>query len=205
VEPRALLRKRSFLIQTYERIRLVNKEGLPRAGAYDTLLPSKRQAAESEMDAAKILEILASIVTIAGLFLIVLQIRLDRKEASNSRHLDIVLSLSESFRSRWESGWRGSLGEIEKAQDNIPPKQREQLCNMLNWIDWCGRILKWIDRGSVGVLQASAEELLFQTVGPQFKQIIEQSASQSIMSEAKSSKHWVGVDTVREKLGNYGI
>jgi hypothetical protein len=201
------------LLQTYERIRLVNKDGLPRAGAYDRLLPDNRQAAESEMDAvAKTLDVLASIFTIAGLFLVVWQIHLARKEASDSRreasdsrHLDIVLNLSESFRSRWESGWRGSLREIEEAHNNISPKHREQLLNMLNWIDWCGRILKWIDRGSVGFLQASAEELLFETVGPQFNRIIKVSDSHSIMSEAKPNKHWEGVDTVREKLGGCHI
>jgi len=163
-------------------------------------------------DIAKILDILASIGTLVGLVFVVLQINSarneakdSRNEARDSRHLNIVLNLSESFRWRWESGWKGSLREIEKAHNNDFPKDQEQLINMLNWINSCGRILKQIDRKKGVSLQASAEKLLFETVGPQFHRIIKVSDSRSIMSGAKANEDWDGVCTVREKLGDYDI
>lgn len=151
---------------------------------------------------SQIFQILGSLGTIAGLLFLVWQVSSARKDANASRNLDIVLNLSESFRSRWESGWRVALREIKKEDNisNISQEHRDQLLNMLNWINWCGKILRGIDRSS------SAQEILFESIGTQFDQIIK--AGCPITSEGKQIKgsdHWEGVDEVEQRLQDYGI
>jgi hypothetical protein len=69
--------------------------------------------------------------------------RKSHKEAIKAQYLQIILSISESFRNKWEAEWSNILDELnvsykERLTDTIPEKHRKSIRYMLNWIDWLG-------------------------------------------------------------------
>jgi hypothetical protein len=145
------------------------------------------------------LEIIALIVQMVSLPIAVWSIYWARKEAKNSRDLQIALELSESFRSRWESNWRTTLKEVEEAQSkyhgaDVPTKHQVELINMLNWIDWVGTLIK--------NKSLSNQKVLLGTLSPQFTRIIK--AGRSMLEEdirKEGRDYWGGVLVIVETLG----
>lgn len=69
--------------------------------------------------------------------------RKSHKQTIKAQYLQIILSISESFRDKWESGWSDTLEELnsshkERMTDPIPEKHLKDIRYMLNWIDWLG-------------------------------------------------------------------
>lgn len=92
----------------------------------------------------EILQVVSLVAATLGLLLAVVQLYIGRKEAQAGRDLEVILSLSESFRTRWEAGWGDALDRIEAGASGgaSPDEQGEiELSYMLNWIDWLGNLL----------------------------------------------------------------
>ncbi len=147
------------------------------------------------MATKQLLEVVVLFVQIISFPFAAWSIYLARKEAKASRDLQIALNLSESFRSRWEGGWSDALHEINDAQkassdpNEVPVKCRDRLFQMLNWIDWLGVLIR--------NKSLSKKELIFDSIGPQFIEIINISTP-LVEPEIQTlgPKHWAGLLTV---------
>ena len=144
------------------------------------------------------LELLALVIQVISFPIAAWALYMTRKEAKASRDLQIVLNLSESFRSRWEGGWSSAMyklkEELEAINTNdVPEKNRDPLYEMLNWIDWLGVLIR--------AESLSEKEIILDSIGPQFVDIINTSRSfleQEIQD--KGPKHWSGLLTVANAL-----
>jgi hypothetical protein len=95
----------------------------------------------------QVVSILANVAQALAVIVAVWSLSSSRKEAKASRDLDVALNLSESFRTRWESGWAECLEAVGADHRNgrpgdLPPEHVKQLRHMLNWVDWLGTMLK---------------------------------------------------------------
>ena len=144
------------------------------------------------------LQVVALIIQIISFPIAAWALYMTRKEAKASRDLQIALSLSESFRSRWEGGWSNALYEIRLAQDaaktnEVPEKDRDPLYQMLNWIDWLGVLIR--------TKSLTEREIIFRTIGTQFRQII--NASRTFLEpeiQKEGPEYWSGLLIVAKAL-----
>jgi hypothetical protein len=94
-----------------------------------------------------LLEMLAFAAQIISFPIAAVSIFLSRTEAKASRDLQVALTLSDSFRKYWESGWGETLEAITDFQKlnpgtDLSKEHEKQLRFMLNWIDWLGTFIK---------------------------------------------------------------
>lgn len=150
------------------------------------------------MTLKEFLELLALVIQIISFPIAAWALYMTRREAKASRDLQIALSLSESFRSRWEGGWSDALYELKQAQEatntnDVPEKDRDPLYQMLNWIDWLGVLIR--------TKSLSEKEIIFGSIGPQFLQIINTSRP-FIETEIqkKGPRYWSGLLIVAKAL-----
>ena len=65
------------------------------------------------------------------------------KQTIKSQHLQIILTISESFRNKWEENWNDILDELDVDHispriKDIPSNSKNNVSYMLNWVDWMG-------------------------------------------------------------------
>ena len=84
-----------------------------------------------------ILEIVALVAGILGVPVAVYQLYVGRREAQAARNLDVALSLSESFRTKWDTQWAHALRAADSSESD-----QIALESMLNWVDWLGTLMK---------------------------------------------------------------
>lgn len=145
------------------------------------------------------LGLLALVIQIVSFPIAAWALYMTRKEAKASRDLQIALTLSESFRSRWEGGWSSELYKIRLAQDaaktnEVPEKDRDPLYQMLNWIDWLGVLIR--------EKSLTEKAIIFRSITPQFRQII--NTSRTFVEEEiqrEGPEYWSGVLIVANSLG----
>lgn len=145
-----------------------------------------------------ILEMLSFVAQIISFPVAAISIILGQREAKASRDIQIALSLSESFRQYWESGWAEHLEAIIESQSESDTKtfsktQEKQLRFMLNWIDWLGVFIK--------TKHFSKPEIIFGSISGRLLQII--NLGQPIIeSDIKENgvNYWSGVLNVSSLL-----
>ena len=145
-----------------------------------------------------ILEVLALIVQIIGFPVAAISLFMARKEAKASRDLQIALTLSESFRSRWEGGWSDVMYELKQVlktsdSDEVPIKYRDHIYKMMNWIDWLGILIK--------TKSLSEKKIIFDSIRPQLVDIIK--ISRPLIrkdTELNDENYWAGLHTVAAGL-----
>jgi len=150
------------------------------------------------MTLKSILELLALVVQIVSFPIAAWSIYLARKEAKASRDLQIALTLSESFRERWEGGWSDTLYELKQVlrtsgSNEVPKEYNDHLYKMLNWIDWLGIL---INHKSL-----SEQRIIFDSIRPQLVEIIQLSRG-IIWDDLKrhGEDYWAGLRTVADAL-----
>jgi len=150
------------------------------------------------MTLKSILELLALVVQIVSFPIAAWSIYLARKEAKASRDLQIALTLSESFRERWEGGWSDALYELKQVlrtsgSNEVPKEYNDHLYKMLNWIDWLGIL---INHKSL-----SEQRIIFDSIRPQLVEIIQLSRG-IIWDDLKrhGEDYWAGLRTVADAL-----
>src|SRR5690348_7356120 len=87
----------------------------------------------------------SNIVQTVGFPLALVGIFLAYREGRNSCDLQAALSVAESFRGRWEGSWRKALDEADglARKDQAPTGGlREELFNILNWLDGVGWLIE---------------------------------------------------------------
>jgi hypothetical protein len=144
------------------------------------------------------LELFVLVVQIISFPLVAWSIFVARKEAKASRDLQIALTLSQSFRERWEGGWSDVMYEIRHElkpnNENVPRKYQDHLYKMINWIDWLGVLIQ--------TKSLSEQEIIFRSIRPQLKEIIQYSRPlirEDIKREGRD--HWGALLTVADALG----
>ncbi|MFZ0063682.1 MAG: hypothetical protein WAL47_16740 [Pyrinomonadaceae bacterium] len=145
-----------------------------------------------------ILEVLALFVQIIGFPVAAISLFMARKEAKASRDLQIALTLSESFRSRWEGGWSDIMFELKEVlktsdSDEVPVKYRDHLYKMMNWIDWLGILIK--------TKSLSEKKIIFDSIRPQLVDIIK--VSRPLIrkdTQLNDEDYWAGLRTVAAGL-----
>jgi hypothetical protein len=150
------------------------------------------------MTLKSILELLALVVQIVSFPIAAWSIYLARKEAKASRDLQIALTLSESFRERWEGGWSDALYELKQVlrtsgSNEVPKEYNDHLYKMLNWIDWLGIL---INHKSL-----SEQRIIFDSIRPQLVEIIQ--LSRDLIRgdmERHGQDYWAGLKTVADAL-----
>jgi hypothetical protein len=149
------------------------------------------------IDVKASLEVAVLMVQLLGFPIAALSIYLAYRSYKSSRDVQVALSLSESFRTRWEEGWRKSLNAIAEAQETdkkSDPSHEEQLTNMLNWIDWVGRLME------TGVLPKNMT--LLATIEAPLVRAIQISRSRIEKDIAdKGPNHWKGILTIARESG----
>lgn len=84
-----------------------------------------------------VLELLALCAAILGVPAAIYQFYIGRREAQAGRDLQVALSLSESFREKWDSQWASAM--INQKSDE---SSQIALKSMLNWVDWLGTLIR---------------------------------------------------------------
>jgi len=148
------------------------------------------------------LDAVVAAVQIISLPVAALSIYLAHRSAKNAREIELELHLAENFRLRWEASWRRILSEIDSlsasggsaasetrkgsAEQHLSGEQKEELFNMLNWLDWIGRLMQ--NRRIPGGM------VTFSTLQPQLARIV--CSSQVIVeahTRAKGRTFWSGL------------
>jgi len=76
----------------------------------------------------RLVPIVEALALIVGVPIAALQLYIGRKHAQAARDLEVILSLSESFRTRWETGWWGCLRRLEESDwFSIGPSDQDEL------------------------------------------------------------------------------
>ena len=120
------------------------------------------------------------------------------KQTIKSQHLQIILTISESFRNKWEENWKEILDGLEvdhisPRTKDIPPQNIDNISYMLNWVDWMGAMK------TSGAL--SELEILTSSIGIPIKRII--NAGYPILkhdTEKHGVDYWKNLFTVAEHL-----
>ncbi len=127
---------------------------------------------------------------------------LNRIEGRAMRDLQIALTLSESFRKYWESGWEVSLARIcdtkksgndRKGKNWLSDEDANELRHMLNWIDWLGTFVRTRAFSNPHLIIGSIEFRLRQIIDCGEEIIVEESWLNGL-------EYWRGVITVAELL-----
>lgn len=140
---------------------------------------------------------IAQLVSLFGVPVALIGLWLTSRHNANARDLQVVLNLGEAFRLRWETKWRDLLIEIENTPEDerstLGSDRRNDLDDLLNWIDWLGTIIltKMMKR----------PEAIFATLGPQLKRAIKLSEPFLAEDEASGgSEYWAGVRFIQRRL-----
>lgn len=157
------------------------------------------------MNLHKKLQIFSLIAQIISFPIVALSIYLTQVESKQGRDVEIALTLAESFRSRWETGWQTTLREVstktEFTQPVLVPVLYQEYCEhyyepivyMLNWVDWVGIFMT--------TESLTNEEVVFGSLQMQFEQII--NAGRPIIQwgvDEKGLGYWKGILTVGKRL-----
>jgi len=120
------------------------------------------------------------------------------RQTVKSHHLQIILTISESFRKDWESSWSNILDEIEvnhlsPRNEALPEEHIRNIRFMLNWADWLGAMK------SSGTLKEL--NILTSSIGVPIKRII--NAGYTIIEsdcKAYGAEYWRNLFVVAEHL-----
>ena len=141
----------------------------------------------------------SNIVQIIGFPLALVGIFLAYREGRNSRDLQAAISFAESFRSSWEGTWRKAL---DKAEDLVRKDQaptgalREELFNILNWLDSVG----WLIESDV----LARPRTVLASIAPQVKRAIEVTTPVLEADEAMHEPgYWHGVRTLEKVITGF--
>ena len=142
-----------------------------------------------------LLEILALITQIISFPIAAYAIFISARSSKRDREVELVLSLSESFRSRWEQSWRTTLNEVEalKEDETINQELEERLKNILNWLDWMG----WLIEEKI----LHREEIILNSIGYQLNRAIR--IGQKFIdqdTERHGKDYWKGIRLLKRKL-----
>ena len=82
------------------------------------------------------------------------------RQTIQSQHLQILLSVSESFRQKWEDSWDETLDELgvdhlSPRTEKIPVEKLKKIRFMLNWVDWLGAMKSSGALHELGILTSS--------------------------------------------------
>jgi len=88
-----------------------------------------------------IFELVALAAAALGLPIAVYQLYAGRREAQAGRDLQVALTLSASFREKWDSQWAVVLRRVGSGADS---NEEDEIIleSMLNWVDWLGTLIK---------------------------------------------------------------
>lgn len=86
-----------------------------------------------------------------GVPIAVYQLWVGRREAQAGRDLQVALSLSESFRDKWDAQWGAALRRAESVGTSSEADEIA-LESMLNWVDWLGTLMKHGHLADCGVV-----------------------------------------------------
>lgn len=89
------------------------------------------------MEAKALLELAALGAAALGVPFAAYQLHIGRREAQAGRDLQVALSLSESFREKWDSQWAQALRNPDPDESGAIALE-----SMLNWVDWLGTLMK---------------------------------------------------------------
>lgn len=120
---------------------------------------------------------------------------LGRNEARRARDLEVTLTLSDSFRTKWENGWRHTLRQLEQdPRRTLSTEEQDELFNMLNWVDWLGNLM---DCGHL-----SKNGAMLDSIGPQIRTMLE-IGSDMIAADTRQHgrEYWKGLLVVADQLG----
>ncbi len=95
----------------------------------------------------EIIAVGANLAQTIGLLLGFYGVYFNVKKWKESQNIQLFLSLTDSFRKRWEGGWSDVLDKVVDKKGNIINKElifehEKEIRQMLNWIDWLGTLYK---------------------------------------------------------------
>lgn len=142
----------------------------------------------------EILENLSLIAQIISFPIAAIAIFISVKTSKRDRDVSLIISLSETFRDRWENKWRATVQEFEALPEGQQPDETQlnELLNLLNWIDWLG----WLIENKV----IHKHAVILNSIGPVLSRAIK--AGAPILkkgTELYDTHFWAGVLIV-EKL-----
>ena len=90
-------------------------------------------------------ETITIFIGVITLIIGVINLVITNRQRARAHHLQIILTISDTFRKEWESSWSNILDELKI--DHLNPR-KEELPNahvknirfMLNWVDWLGAV-----------------------------------------------------------------
>jgi hypothetical protein len=145
-----------------------------------------------------VLEVLSFAAQIISFPVAAVSIILARREANASRNIQIALTLSESFRKYWESGWadflQATANQNIEAGDDFSDEQIRQIRFMLNWIDWLGVFIQ--------TKHFSNPQIVLGSISGRLREII--TLGRSIIADDTArygADYWSGVNRVSMLLG----
>ena len=145
-----------------------------------------------------ILDQIISWVQLIGIPVAAFGIFLNARSADRARNLQITLSIVDSFSDKWESGWRTVVRETvttlkENSSASIEQNQLDKIFDILNYIDWVGRMIK---DGHF-----KRPKTVFLSIGPRVKTLIE--VMQPIIDEHTTKQGreiWGGLNYFYRKI-----
>lgn len=141
--------------------------------------------------ALKLTEIVALVTVVISLVGILANSIRSRK----AQDLQVFLSLSQDFRSRWDEDWSAAIRDLKLSQDKSSDEAQvnQEVYSMLNWMDWFGHLLK------SGLFRRS--DLFIQSVGPNMREVLSLAEKQVAEQESRYGyDHWKGLRHLESKL-----
>jgi hypothetical protein len=120
------------------------------------------------------------------------------RQMVKSHHLQIILSVSESFRKEWKAGWGDLLDELEvdhllPRKESLSDNNTKMVRSMMQWVDWLGAM------HSSGALKEL--KILTTSIGAPTKRII--NAGYTILEEDSKTfgtSYWKNLFVVARHL-----
>jgi hypothetical protein len=141
----------------------------------------------------------SNIVQIVGFLLALIGIFFAYREGRNSRDLQAALAFADSFRNSWEVSWRNALQKTEDlARRGKKPRGnlRQELYNMLNWLDVLGHMID-------SDLLARPQTVLA-SISPQLKRAIKVASPMLETDEGiHGPEYWRGVRVLQNSLARF--
>ena len=106
---------------------------------------------------AETITIFVGVVTLA---VGVVNSMITNKQTVQSQHLQILLSVSDSFTQKWEKSWGETLDELDvnhlsARTEKIPVEKLKEIRFMLNWVNWLGAMKSSGALNELGILTSS--------------------------------------------------
>ena len=141
----------------------------------------------------EILENLSLLAQIISFPIAAIAIYISVRSSKRDRDVNLLISLSETFRDRWENRWRATVQEFEELPVETKPneKQINELLNILNWIDWLG----WLIENKV----INKHSIIINSIGPVLSRAI--NAGKPLINEGTElygKSFWAGVFVIKE-------